>query len=426
MPIFEFVATDQEGKPVRGTHVGRSLDTVAGELGQRGLSIQSLSLATDSAFMDQPTSTERAQVDSSRGVTGDISSQRSWAAAELFGPLVGRVSLDQQSFFYRQYAVMIGAGVSPVQALDTLAGQASNKKLSNILRELRQHALEGRPISFGMQRYPEVFSPLMLSLVRVGEKSGMLEQTFDQMATYCEREIAIRNLVKKVTFYPKLVVGASVVILTAANMIIASVAPQGKRIEMPLTNPKVLIILIPLIIAIFLFSRVGLANFRLKYMWDRFILSVPYIGKTVKQFSMAKFGRALAALYQAGVPVQDAFRLSADACDNEYLRARMMPVFRNLEAGHGMSETLRATNAFSPIVLDMVATGEQTGNLDRMLDKMSDYYEGEAEVRAIKLGWVFGVVCLFVVAVYIGYVYITNMINIVGGGYQQAIEETGK
>ncbi|MCE9558079.1 MAG: type II secretion system F family protein [Armatimonadetes bacterium] len=442
MPIFEFQATDSTGKTIRGTQFGATFEVVSQALTQQGLAIQKLEQSTgaplDSAAVHvrvpetpvetppsydygNPLQSFRAE-EKAYNPTDALNMRRPWLLTELLGPIFGRVQLSQLSFYYRQMSVMMGAGINPVQALNTLSGQTQSPKLRKILRELSDHALAGRPLSAGMQRYPEVFNPLTMSLVRVGERTGMIEETYAQMADYTEREIEIRNLIRKTTFYPKLIVGASIVVLSAANLIISELAPTGRRIQAPLMEGKVWIILLPLLIALFLFFRVGLANFRIKYLWDQFIYYVPYIGNTVKQFSMAKFGRALGALYKAGVPVHESFRLASDSCGNEYMRARLAPVFHRLEQGDGMSATLRSAGVFSPIVLDMVSTGEQTGNLDRMLDKMAEFYEGEAEVRAINLGHVVGVLALLIVAGYIAYIYVTNMVNIVGGGFQDALK----
>jgi len=122
---------------------------------------------------------------------------------------------------------------------------------------------------------------------------------------------------------------------------------------------------------------------------------------------MAKFGRAFGTLYRAGVPMQQALKLSADASGNEALRARMYTAYRGLEEGQGVHETFSQTNAFSPIVLDMVHTGEQTGNLDHMLNKVAEYYEDEAATRSVKTGQMTGVIIGLLVAIYIGYIVIS-------------------
>ena len=162
----------------------------------------------------------------------------------------------------------------------------------------------------------------------------------------------------------------------------------------------------------FLFVRIGLPQPKVRRSFDAFVLTLPGIGGMVMGFAMAKFGRAFGALYKGGVSLQESFRLSADACGNESLRLRMQPAIRELDSGAGVTETFQSTGAFSPIVLGMVSTGEQTGNLDFMLNKMADFYEQEAEQRAYQAAMILGVVCLLVVGVYVAYVFLTNLMQI--------------
>ena len=202
---------------------------------------------------------------------------------------------------------------------------------------------------------------------------------------------------------PKLQVGASIVIVLITNMIIASMGKKG-GLWSPLTEPITWVFLGPLIVGAFVFFRVGLANPRIRHNWDVVISKTPYLGTTVRQLSMAKFGRAFGALYKGGVPMSKSLTLAADACGNEYLRSKMYTANGRLETGAGVTDVFRETEAFSPIVIDMVATGESTGNLDRMLTKMSEFYEQEAATRSTQTAQVVGVVLFLMVAAYIGFV----------------------
>ena len=194
---------------------------------------------------------------------------------------------------------------------------------------------------------------------------------------------------------------SSIIIIGGANLVITHYAKSDSTIWSPLTQIATWFILAPIIVGLFLFFRVGLSNPRIRYNWDAFIIRIPYLGNTLKQFAMAKFGRAFGALYAGGVAVNKSLMLAADACGNEYLRAKIHPAVRTLETGAGITETLASTHAFSPIVMDMVHTGEATGNLDQMLTKVSEFYEDEAEVRSQQLGKVVGVVAIIAVGIYV-------------------------
>ncbi|RYG33858.1 type II secretion system F family protein, partial [bacterium] len=341
--------------------------------------------------------------------------QRSYFATAVAGPLVGKVPLEALQFFFRQTATMLEAGVPIVQTLHTISGQSGSGKLQGIIRETASAVEQGFPMSHTFQRYPEVFTPIMVSLVRAGEDGGILDETMEQVADYIEKEVKLRALYKRVTFMPKLQVGASIVVIIGANLIIGSINASANKLSSPLTTPTTWIWLGPLLVFLFLFFRVGLANPYLKRMWDMMTANIPALKTIIRELAMAKFGRAFGALYRGGVPLTRCMQLAADACGNEHLRAQMYPAVKRLESGAGITETFRETGAFNPLVLDMVGTGETTGSLDKMLQKMSEFYEEDAEAKAYKLGQITGVVVGLCVAIYIGFIVISFWTGYYGG-----------
>jgi len=406
MPTFEFQAQNAEGKAISGVVVGSSIDQAMRDLSSKGLQVQKIGMA---ANPNDPLAGVTDGATARRAEIPDLE-QRSYIATSVVGPLVGQVSLSNLLFFFRQLATMLEAGVPIVQSLDTLAGQAQDAKLKVIISELKGHIEAGRPLSAGMQRYPEVFSPVMLSLLRAGEEGGFLDEALSTIADYLERDIALRALYKRVTFYPKLELGASIVIIIAANYIIASIGGT-MRLWSPLTEPMTWVVLTPIIVTLFLFSRVGLANARIKYNYDAVISNVPYLGSIMRELAMARFGRALGALHRGGVPINRSVQLASDACGNEWLRTKMQPASQRLQSGAGLSDTLTETEAFNPIVMNMVSTGETTGNLDKMVDKMADYYEAESEAKATQLAKIVGVCVTLLVCIYIGAIIINFWTN---------------
>lgn len=408
MPVFQYIAKAASGETTRGLMHGANLGEVAEKLARQGLEVEQLGLATDAMPSAAPASLERPQMQ-----VGLVSHEapplgpRSAVATRVAGPLVGKVRLTNLQFFFRQLSTMLNAGINPAQALETLSGQTTSSKLKKVLLEARDHVIAGRPISAAFQRYPEVFSPLIMSMLRAGEEGGFLSDAAKQISEYLQREIELRNMIRRETMYPKIVVVSSIIIIVAANLIISAVAPEGYRLDSPLSRIETWYWLGPLLIGLFLFVRLGLAQPAIKQMWDSITINTPGIGGMVRGFSMAKFGRAFGALYKAGVPMRKALLLSADACGNEALRARMYPAADRLERGDGLTETLRDTNAFNQIVLDMTATGEQTGNVDGMLEKVAEFYEEEGAVRSKQAAMILGVVVFLCVAAYIGFIVIS-------------------
>lgn len=421
MPTFEYQAQNTDGITVSGVVFGISLDQALKDLSAQGLEIKNIGIAVNPNDPLADDGMDRTQRFAGKAKTtpppspgnpnaanlnaGPETGERSYIETSVVGPLVGKVSLNQHMFFFRQLSTMLDAGVPYVQSLDTLATQARDPRMKAIITEFRGHVEAGRPMSAGMQRYPEVFSPVMVSVLRAGEEGGFLAPALKTLADYTEREIALKNLYKRVTLYPKLEIGASIVIIIVANYFIESLNGT-MRLWSPLTTPATWVVLAPLLAFWFLFSRIGLANPRVKYNWDAVIANFPVVGPITRELAMARFGRALGALHRGGVPINRSIQLASDACGNEWLRSMMQPASKKLETGAGITSTLSATGAFSPIVLNMVDTGEQTGNVDKMVDKMADFYEDESEAKSIQLAKVVGVVVTLLVCIYIAVVVI--------------------
>lgn len=415
MPVFEYKAVDQNGKSVTGTVFSSSLSSAATELSQRGLNVQHMAVASSvndpipqgfTPRRETPRTVE-APLEHLAPAVPPPTAARSAIVSEVISPLLYKVPLSQLLFFFRQLATMIGAGVPIVSSLETLSRQTRDPKLRPVVIELLGHVQAGRELSVGMQRYPDVFTPLMLSLVRTGERSGLLDKALLQMADYVEQEIVLRNVIRKATLYPKIVLFTSMFVILGANYIIHEMTGKPGTLTSPLTEPATWVFLLPMLAFLFLFFRVGVANKALKEGYDRILLMIPAIGGTVHQMAMAKFSRAFSTLYKGGVSMGEAVKLSADACGSSYLRTRIYPAARWLEEGMGITETLRRTGAFTPQVLDMTQTGETTGRIDDMLEKVADYYEDDSTQRAHQLAMILGVVCFLCVAIYVGYLVIS-------------------
>ncbi len=417
MPLYSYLAKQSDGRSETGILVGSNAEEVVDQLTRRGLVVEQVEVARSP---DDPLAPPRqARKETPRGAPPE--SPRSAIASQVLGPIVGKVGLSHLQFFFRQLATMLEAGLSPASALETLARQTTSGKLRTILAETRDFAAAGQAMTAGFERYPEVFTPLMTSMIRVGEQGGFLPKVLSDLADYVQRDIELRNMIRRETAYPKLVVVASIVIILAANGVIHSVAPGSPGLSSPLTTLGPWLYIVPLAVAVFLYVRVGLQNPAIRNAHDSIMLALPYVGPMIRGFAMAKFGRALGALYGAGVPLPEALRLASDASGNEALRARVHPASAGLREGGSVTEALRAAGVFSPIVIDMTATGEATGNLDQMLVKAAEFYEGESETRAKQAAVALGILAFLCVAAYVAYV-IVGFYSGIGSSYGRAIE----
>lgn len=397
MPVFNYSAVDSNGQPQQGLLTEDSMDLAMKRLSEKGWQVQALSIA---ASPNDPLS---APPEATPAKLPPPTTPRPQVQTDLLGPLVGGVALVHLQFFFRQLGTMLNAGIAPAQALDNLAQQATNSRLRSILVETREHVMAGRPMSAGLQRYPEVFSPIMMGLVRAGEEGGFLSEQCRLLSDYIQRDIEFRNLVRRETFYPKMVFWASVVIICGTNFVVSVLKPGAKGIAVPVF---LWILTLGLVVAGFLWARLFLRQPAVRRPWDEFINGIPWYGPMIHGFAMARFGRAFGAMQQAGMPLGRAVQLAADASGNECVRARIYPIVNRMDSGEGIYETFLSSRAFSPVVLDMVRTGEMTGNLHEMLEKVAEYYEDEGQTKARQAAMVLGATMLLAVAAYVAYVVI--------------------
>lgn len=390
MPTFTYSAFDPAGQ--RQTGVVEAVDErhAHARLSESGLMVETISAGQ--------------QGDEGRDVFSKY----------LIGPLVGRVNKEALQRFFAQLNSMFRAGVPLVQSLDTLANSTSHGRLRSVIIDMKTFVLAGKPLSESMKKYPEVFGPLLTSLVIVGERAGTLDSSFQQCADYLDREVRLRNRIKRATFYPKLVFVMILIIPIVTAAIIKAIAPNA-AVLLPIFSlaeqPWFWPVVVTLLVASIIFFRLLLEVPSIRRGWDGFLLRIPYVGHTLYIYSMAKFSRALSALYAGGVAVHEAMTRAADACGNEALRWQIRPAANRLVEGRGITESMRNTGAFSHIVLDMSGTGERTGNMESMLTHVAEQYEDEADVRMEKTAMILQVVAILAVAIIVGFIVVTFFMN---------------
>jgi type II secretory pathway component PulF len=326
----------------------------------------------------------------------------------VVAPMFGRVNLETLERFFAQLHSMYKAGVHLHQALETLGENARHPVLRSVIRDLKTFVLEGRMMSEGMEKYPEVFTPLQVSLVRAGERGGTLERSLKEISEYLKREIKLRNQIKRATFYPKVILAVLILLPMVANAIVSAIAERTGGPAFAIFSIASSIwfwVFIGTVVFVWLiFSRILLPIPAVRWLWDLVVIVTPYVGGTIRMLTMARFARAFGALYGGGIPLATSVLLAADACGNEYLRRRMYPAARKIQEGRTVTEAFAATQAFTPVTLDMTATGEKSGNLDSILDHVAEQYEDEAEVRLDKMPRVLSVVLLLIAGAVVAYV----------------------
>jgi type II secretory pathway component PulF len=409
MATFRFVARDSAGREVEGTVQAATRLEASQQVRAQGYWLLDLYLVPDSGAGNQSSSPGRAQV-----------AQPPPAASPIFGG----APLKELALFFRQLSTSLSAGVPIFQAMDTLGNQRRHPRLRRAILDIRDRVLRGERISDAFDHHPALFSPIIRAMIRVGESGGVLESSLRQIADYLENELELRRLLSRVTFYPKLVLALMVPILMAPSMVLRAMGQGGGNTLTDSLASFAASVLFTLIIALallWLAFRIAMRSQTFRWLWGLVTVAVPWIGFTVRQLALARFARALSALYNAGLPLSQAIRIAADACGNEYLASQLKPASSKIEAGVGITRSLAESRVLPQMVMDMVATGENTGELGFMMDKVAEYYEEEGKMRSHQAGYIFGVVIYLMVAIFV----LIVLINFYSGYFSSIFSQTG-
>lgn len=315
-------------------------------------------------------------------------------ALAQFG-LLGRrraPDLAELILFCRQMYTLMKAGVLITQAMQGLARSTRNAVLADALGQIRQTLESGRELSAALAQHPQLFSTLFVSTVRIGENTGRLDEAFLQLAEYLDRERDTRARIKSALRYPSFVLIAITLAIGVINVV---VIPQFTKIferakvELPLATRMIVAssdFLVAWWPALLCLLIVAVAAFRLwvktdsgAYQWDRFKLRIPLVGGIVQRATLGRFARGFSMSLSAGVPLTQALGVMAQAVDNEYIGERIRNIRTGVERGDTLTRSATAAGIFTPLVLQMLAVGEETGAVDRLLAEVAGFYEREVD-----------------------------------------------
>jgi MSHA biogenesis protein MshG len=368
VPVFAYRGRSSRGELVTGTIEAADPGAVADQLMNTGVTP-----------VDIRTSADQAPRESS----GPGFFQR------LFAP---GVSLVDTALFSRQMYTLLKAGVPIMRALGGLQESAINPTLRNIIGELRAGLDAGNELSSAMQRHPGVFSTFYISVVRVGETTGQLEESFQLLFGYLEFERDVRDRIKTALRYPAIVM---VAIASAIGIVNFAVIPafakifEASKVPLPLLTrilvgtsnffvsywPLMLLGAVGAVIAFVSWTRTESG----RHSWDRIKLRLPVAGSIIQKATLARFARAFAISSRAGVPIVQALGVVAAVVDNSFLARRIQTMREGVERGDAILRTAVSAGVFTPVVLQMIAVGEETGELDDLLGEVADMYEREVD-----------------------------------------------
>ncbi len=411
MPIFSYSAVAPDGRVITGNLEGESMDEVEEWLTTRNLTPIEIVLG-------------RPEKEGTSSLLAKINERLS------------TVTLEDKILLCRQITTLFGAGIPVIQVFDTLTKQLKNPRLKTIIETVKRDVEAGDGLSLAFSRHKKVFDDLFINLVRVGEESGTLEESFEYLSTLYENEKEVRERIKAATRYPKIVITA---LFLAISFLMTFVVPkfvtifQNNRIELPLPT-RILVaisgffthyywVILLIIAAVYAIYKWSMGHSRPREVRDRILLRLPIFGELYLKIYLARFCRVFSVLVRSGVEIIQTIDLSMGALQNVVLRRAMEEIRDEVRNGVGLDEAMGKHTVFTPLVLQMVAAGVESGQIDSLMGKVAEYYESEADYTIKNLSTLIEPLLLLFLGIIVGFIALAiflpmwSMMDVVRGGH---------
>ncbi len=404
LATFDYQVRDRSGKLVRGRIDAESASVVATKL--KGMGYAPISIAEANAGLNK----------------------------ELHIPGMGtKVKLKDLAISSRQFATMINSGLSLLRALSILAEQTENKKLAEVFASVRIAVEQGSSLSQALGQHPDVFPPIMVNMTRAGETGGFLDTVLLQLAENFEAEVKLRSKIKSAMTYPAVVFGFAIISMTAMLLFIVpvfaglfdslgGVLPLPTRILVALSS--MLKMMMPVFIVLLIVGMTLWRKYkndpRVRNVVDPMKLKAPVFGSLFQKVALSRFSRNLGTMIHAGVPILQSLDIVADTTGNVVIARAVQDVEKSVRQGESLAAPLVNHDVFPSMVVQMMAVGEDTGALDAMLHKISDFYDAEVEattealtsiIEPIMIAVVGGMIGAMIVALYMPIFKIFDLIK---------------
>jgi len=400
MPVYEYQALDRAGKNKSGIIDADS--PVAARQKLRG-----------SGFF--PTALKETSSTPREKAAGHTS------VATLFK----RVKPGEISAATRQLAILLGAGIPLVSSLDALVAQVPNPLFKKILAQIKESVNEGNSLAASLSRHPKVFSEIYVNMVKAGEESGSLDLVLHRLAELSEHQQALRGRLKAALAYPVFMLFIGILVLF---FLIAFIVPNITKIfdEMHQILPLPTLMLISasnflksfwwlvaggLGCALLLTGRF-IRTPRGRRVWDRIKLGAPLLGSLNSKSAMARLSRTLGSLLQNGVPLLSALGIVRNIVNNTWIAEGLDHAIEDIQSGKGLAISLSKSRWFPPIAIQMISAGEQSGELEAMLNRIADIFEGEVESQTLALTSMLEPVMILAMGLTVGFVVISVLLPI--------------
>ena len=372
MAYYSYRGRNSAGEPVQGVLEGVDSGAVASQLFGSGITPVEIGAA------------RKPSGDSARGLLAQLTRRR--------------VEQAELLLFSRQMYALLKAGVPIMRALAGLQESATNPTFKEVLQDVRESLDNGRPLSTSMQR-TGVFSPFYMAMVYVGETTGMLEEIFLRLHSHLEFQEFMRNQVKSALRYPIFVVIAMMVAIVVINLFVIPAFAKvyaGFHAQLPLLTRMLIgfsefmvatwwVLGLMLVAAVFGF-RAYRSTESGRYKWDRMKMRIPIAGKIVLKATLARFARSFALAIRSGLPIIQGLTLVAQTVENAFIARQIDKMREGVERGESVLRTASQAGIFTPVVLQMVMVGEESGALDDMMQEIADIYQREVEYELKTLG----------------------------------------
>ena len=332
-------------------------------------------------------------------------------------PFFGGVSLKEKMFFTRNLQVMISAGLPLPRALETLTIQSKSKKFKKVLSDIKEDIIKGKSLSDALFPHPNIFSELFQNMVKVGEEAGTLEEVLKILANQMEKENELKSKIMGAMIYPAVIICALIGIgILMLVMVVPKLAEVFKelQVELPLTTKLVIalgtffvekwyLVILILFSLIFIFSQIPKTK-KGKMILDTFLLKVPIISPIIRETNSATAVRTLSSLIASGVPLVRSLEIVSGTLGNIHFKTAVIEAAEKVKKGEKLSEALKPhQNIYPPIVVQMIAVGEETGETSNVLAKLADFFEEEVGRATQNLASVIEPVIMLIVGAAIGF-----------------------
>ena len=375
MGVFAYKGRNGRGDQVEGTLDGEDSSVIADQLMNTGI-----------------TPTEIIQF---RSVLRGASGKPGWIMRRLTEK---PTTLMDLMLFSRQMYTLLKAGVPIMRALAGLQESTQNPTFSALLQDLRESLDSGRELSAAMRRHPKVFSPFYVSMVQVGEMTGMLDVTFIRLYEHLEFEHDMRERIKAAMRYPSFVIMAMVIAIIIINLFVIPAFAKvyaGFHAELPFITKMLIgfsgfmvsywLLMLALLVGVVVGFRFYINTPDGRFKWDRYKFKLPIAGEIILKATLARFARSLALSFKSGMPILQGLNVVGMVVDNEFMRSRIEQMRDGVERGETILRTATVTGVFNPVVLQMISVGEESGDLDGLMFEIADMYEREVKYEVASL-----------------------------------------